>query len=207
MKPATCDAARPASTFTARPAAAARRRVRRPGRWTNAREPGSDSLPETASPASLPLEFTAGLEVREERESYRARPGRRTPADVSADYQQSRRDPGDARDPADPGDDDLEAWTREADDEADLEPAGAARASMPPLQTAQRHLDDAVNLVGLLLDALEQDADSRAEQARTVLAMTVESLHRARRLVDEQDLRMEESDGEELEDELPPMGD
>ena len=75
---------------------------------------------------------------------------------------------------------------------------------MPPLQEAQRHLDDAVNLVGVLLDALEQDADSRAEQARTVLALTVESLHRARRLVDEQDLLMEESDGEEMEDELPP---
>ena len=78
---------------------------------------------------------------------------------------------------------------------------------MPPLQEAQRHLDDAVNLVGVLLDALEQDADSRAEQARTVLALTVESLHRARRLVDEQDLLMEESDGEELEGGLPPMGD
>lgn len=37
-----------------------------------------------------------------------------------------------------------------------------------------------------------------------MLALTVESLHQARRLVDEQDLLMEEGDGEE---ELPPMGD
>lgn len=205
-KPATCDAARPASTFSSRPAAAARRRVEWPDRWTRAREPVSDFLSEMGRPASLPLELTAGPEVREEGESYRVRPGRRTSADVPADDQASCRDLGDARCPGDPGDV-LGAWTREADDKPDLGPADAETASVPPLQAVQRHLDDAINLVGLLLDALEQDADSRAGQARTALELTVESLHRACRLVDEQDLLLEEIDGKEMEDGLPPMGD
>ena len=75
---------------------------------------------------------------------------------------------------------------------------------MPPLQAAQRHLDDAVNLLCLLLDALEGCRQPR-QQARTALELTVESLHRARRLVDEQELAMEEADGEEMEEELPPI--
>lgn len=92
---------------------------------------------------------------------------------------------------------------RDDDDDRDRETADATRTSLSPLQSAQRHLDEAVNLLGLLLDAIEQDADARAEQVRTALELTVESLHQARRLMDEQDLLAEETDPTELEEEWP----
>lgn len=92
---------------------------------------------------------------------------------------------------------------RAGDDDRDLGPAGATRASLRPLQSAQRHLDEALDLLSLLLDAIEQDADARAGQTRTALALTVENLHQARRLMDEQDLVAEATDGEEAEEEPP----
>ncbi|MEX2496526.1 MAG: hypothetical protein WD448_10580 [Woeseia sp.] len=144
----------------------------------------------------LRLALTAGLQVREEGE--RPGPGSRTRG--------ARCDDSDPGDNSDHSDNRLRGWTQEKDDEADLEPVGAARASAQPLQAALRHLDDAVNLVCLLLDAMEQDADCRAAQARTALELTLESLHEAHRLVNEQELSMDEIDGEELEEERPPMG-
>ena len=60
-------------------------------------------------------------------------------------------------------------------DEED-EPAAAlteaASAYTAKVRDAQGLLDDAINLVGVLLDALEQDADTRAAQSRTVLEMS-----------------------------------
>jgi hypothetical protein len=165
-EPATYEAARHARTFSAM---AARRPALRPSRL----EHGSDSLPETARPASLALALTACRQVREEGEEYRPRPAIGpvapivTTATLVTRVTTTTMVPGDG--------------TQEENDEADLESAGAARASAPPLQAAQRHLDDALNLVGLLLDALEQDADTRAAQARTALELTVESLHQAHR--------------------------
>jgi hypothetical protein len=40
-----------------------------------------------------------------------------------------------------------------------------------------------MNLVGVLLAAVEQDADTRGAQARTVLEMAVECIHEAHRCV------------------------
>lgn len=73
------------------------------------------------------------------------------------------------------------------DDEANAELTKTAWAYTRKLRDAQGLVDDALNLVGVLLEAMEHDADSRATQARTVLEMTVESLHKAHRLLDEQE--------------------
>ena len=52
---------------------------------------------------------------------------------------------------------------------------------------AQRELEDAASLVGVLLDAVEHDRDVRAAQTRTVLEFAVECLHNAHHLIDEQE--------------------
>jgi hypothetical protein len=74
---------------------------------------------------------------------------------------------------------------RRADDEeyeADPELSDTARAHSGNVRRALAHLDDAMNLVGLLA-AVEQDADTRGAQARTVLEMAVECIHEAHRCV------------------------
>ncbi|MEX2124976.1 MAG: hypothetical protein WD795_13860 [Woeseia sp.] len=43
--------------------------------------------------------------------------------------------------------------------------------------------------MGLLLDAVEQDRDTHAAQTRTVLEFSVECLHKAHQLIDEQEDR------------------
>jgi hypothetical protein len=75
------------------------------------------------------------------------------------------------------------------DDAASPSLSDAASVHTLHAREAQALLDDAVNLVGLLLDAVEQDGDTRAEQARTVLGMAVECLHGAHRAIDEQESR------------------
>ena len=65
----------------------------------------------------------------------------------------------------------------------------AASAHTRNVQDAQRQLDDAASLVGVLLDAVEQDSDTRAAQTRTVLEFTVECLQKAHHLLDEQESR------------------
>jgi hypothetical protein len=75
---------------------------------------------------------------------------------------------------------------RRADDEeyeADPELSDAARAHSGNVRRALALLDDAINLVGVLLDAVEQDVDTRGAQARTVLEMAVECIHEAHRCV------------------------
>jgi hypothetical protein len=75
---------------------------------------------------------------------------------------------------------------RRADDEeceADPELSDAARAHSGNVRRALKLLDDAINLVGVLLDAVEQDDDTRSAQARTVLEMAVECIHEAHRCV------------------------
>ena len=57
------------------------------------------------------------------------------------------------------------------------------------VRAAQRQLEDAESLVGVLLDAVEQDTDTRAAQTRTVLEFTVECLHKSHQLIDEQESR------------------
>lgn len=99
------------------------------------------------------------------------------------------------------------------DDAASRSLSDAASVHTRHARDAQALLDDAVNLVGLLLDAIEQDSDTRAEQARTVLGMTVECLHGAHRAIDEQESRNRELFlahaalkgplGEEAEDRVP----
>jgi hypothetical protein len=71
---------------------------------------------------------------------------------------------------------------RRADDEeyqADPELSDADRAHTGNVRRALKHLDDAINLVGVLLDAVEHDDDTRSAQARTVLEMAVECIHEA----------------------------
>jgi hypothetical protein len=75
---------------------------------------------------------------------------------------------------------------RRADDEeyeADPELSDAARAHTGNVRRALSNLDDAMNLVGVLLAAVEQDADTPGAQARTVLEMAVECIHEAHRCV------------------------
>lgn len=78
------------------------------------------------------------------------------------------------------------------DDAASASMSDAADLHTRHARDAQALLDDAVNLVGLLLDAVELDSDTRAEQARTVLGMTVECLHGAHRAIVEQESRDQE---------------
>ena len=73
------------------------------------------------------------------------------------------------------------------DGEADQALVEAALAYTRKVRDAQGLLDDAINLVGVLLDALEQDADTRAAQSRTVLEMVVECIHNAHARIDEQE--------------------
>jgi hypothetical protein len=69
---------------------------------------------------------------------------------------------------------------RRADDEeyeADPELSDAARAHTGNIHRVLALLDDAIILVGVLLAAVEQDADTRGAQARTVLEIAVECIH------------------------------
>ena len=75
---------------------------------------------------------------------------------------------------------------RRADDEEyQVEPelSDAARAHTGNVGRALKHLDDAMSLVGVLLDAVERDNGTRSVQARTVLEMAVECIHEAHRCV------------------------
>jgi hypothetical protein len=78
------------------------------------------------------------------------------------------------------------------DDPANPSLSDAADLHTRHARDAQALLDDAVNLLGVMLDAVEQDGDTRAEQARTVLGMAVECLHGAHRAIDEQESRDQE---------------
>jgi hypothetical protein len=81
---------------------------------------------------------------------------------------------------------------RRADDEeyqADPELSDAARAHTGNVRRALEHLDDAINLVGVLLDAAEHDNSTRSAQARTVLEMALECIHEANRCVGETSCR------------------
>lgn len=73
------------------------------------------------------------------------------------------------------------------DGEVDQALVEAALAYTRKVRDAQGLLDDVINLVGVLLDALEQDADTRAAQSRTVLEMVVECIHNAHARIDEQE--------------------
>ena len=80
----------------------------------------------------------------------------------------------------------LHDLPRRADDEeyeADPELSDAARAHTGNVGRALKHLDDAINLVGVLLDAAEHDNSTRSVQARTVLEMALECIHEAHRCV------------------------
>ena len=76
-----------------------------------------------------------------------------------------------------------------ADEDYDATPAltDAAGVHTRRLRDTQQLIEDAESLVGVLLDAVEQDGDTRAEQTRTVLGYTIECLHKAHQLVDEQE--------------------
>jgi hypothetical protein len=100
------------------------------------------------------------------------------------------------------------------DGEADQALVEAALAYTRKVRDAQGLLDDAINLAGVLLDALEQDVDTRAAQSRTVLEMVVECIHNAHARIDEQESQDQnlflahfEGNGEEEEKEEagPPM--
>lgn len=67
------------------------------------------------------------------------------------------------------------------DEDYDANPAltDVANAHTSNARDTQRELEDAASLVGVLLDAVEQDSDARAAQTRTVLEFAVECLHNA----------------------------
>jgi hypothetical protein len=65
----------------------------------------------------------------------------------------------------------------------------AAGAHTRRLRDTQRLIEDAESLVGVLVDAVEQDGDTRAEQTRAVLGFTVECLHKTHQLIGEQEDR------------------
>jgi hypothetical protein len=142
-KPATYEAVRPASTFSAMAVGTVAQLPKGPG--------VCDFALQTWSRASTPFEPLAVRQVREDGEYYI--PDRLT------------------------------------DEDGDVDPAltEAALAYTRKVRDAQGLLDDAINLVGVLLDALEQDADARAAQARTVLEMAVECIHNAHAHIDEQE--------------------
>jgi hypothetical protein len=73
------------------------------------------------------------------------------------------------------------------DDAASPPLSDAAAVHTRHARDAQALLDDAVNLLGVMLDAVEQAGDTRAEQVRTVLGMAVECLHGTHRAIDEQE--------------------
>ncbi|MEX2125331.1 MAG: hypothetical protein WD795_15670 [Woeseia sp.] len=78
---------------------------------------------------------------------------------------------------------DLPRRADEKEYQADPGLSDAARAHAGNVRRALALLDDAINLVGVLLAAVEQDADARGAQARTVLEMAVERIHEAHRCV------------------------
>jgi hypothetical protein len=92
----------------------------------------------------------------------------------------------------------------------------AASAHTRNVCDAQRQLEDAASLVGVLLDAVEHDSDTRAAQTRSVLEFAVECLHKAHHLIDEQassdrnlflayfELKGEMEEGEDV---APPLND
>jgi hypothetical protein len=169
-KPATYDAVRPVSTFSAMVVGTATQLPKGPGI--------RDFALQTWSRASMSFEPLAVRQVREDGEYYI--PDRLT----------------------------------DEDGEADQALVEAALAYTRKARDAQGLLDDAISLVGVLLDALEQDADTRAAQARTVLEMAVECIHNAHARIDEQESQDQnlflahfEGGGEEEEKEEagPPM--
>jgi len=84
------------------------------------------------------------------------------------------------------GEDYLPDLPRRADDEeyqADPELSDAARAHTGNVRRTLGLLDDAMNLVGVLLDAAEHNNSTRSVQARTVLEMALECVHEAHRCV------------------------
>jgi hypothetical protein len=84
---------------------------------------------------------------------------------------------------------DMPVYTRDEDYDANPALTDAASAHTRNARDAERHLEDAASLVGVLLDAVEQDSDTRAAQTRTVLEFAVECLHKAHHLIDEQESR------------------
>jgi hypothetical protein len=78
---------------------------------------------------------------------------------------------------------DLPRRTDDEEYQADPELSDAARAHTGNVRRALKHLDDAINLVGVLLDAAEHDNSTRSVQARTVLEMALECIHEANRCV------------------------
>jgi hypothetical protein len=65
----------------------------------------------------------------------------------------------------------------------------AASAHTCRLRDTQKLIEDTESLAGVLLDAVEQDGDTRAAQTRTILEFSVECLHKAHQLIDEQEGR------------------
>jgi hypothetical protein len=111
---------------------------------------------------------------------------------------------------------DVPVYTRDEDYDANPALTDAASAHTRNARDAQRQLDDAASLVGVLLDAVEQDSDTRTAQTRTVLEFAVECLHKAHHLIDEHENRDRnlflayfelKGEMEEVEDVAPPLDD
>lgn len=73
--------------------------------------------------------------------------------------------------------------------EADRDLEEAADAETEPSRDVMSLLDEAVNLVSVLLASMEEDGDERSEQAGTVLRLVEKKLNKAHRRVDRQESR------------------
>jgi hypothetical protein len=71
--------------------------------------------------------------------------------------------------------------------EADLRLSEAADADTERLREAQGLIDEAVNLIAVLLASMEQETDARAMQAETILKIVEKKLNKAHIRVDRQE--------------------
>ena len=76
-----------------------------------------------------------------------------------------------------------------APDSASTDLYAAADDHARDLRKAEKHLDDAFNLAGVLRASLQEAGDSRAMQADTVLKIIEKLLTRAHRCIDRHDTR------------------
>lgn len=80
-------------------------------------------------------------------------------------------------------------YITEAADRASTDLYAAADDHARDLRKAEKHLDDAFNLAGVLRASLQEAGDSRAVQADTVLKIIEKLLTRAHRCIDRHDTR------------------
>jgi hypothetical protein len=98
-------------------------------------------------------------------------------------------DPFAARQVREEGEYYIPDFLSDKDREADPEFFAAADDETEGLRQAMAYLDEAVNLVAVLMASMEEDADARAMQAETVLKIVEKKLNKAHTRIDRQERR------------------